>query len=209
MHSELNLLLILGFSFITLISPGPATLAIIATSMGQGRKQGLVMASGISTGSIIWNVSAALGLGVILAANPVFVDVFRYFASAYLLYLAYKNLRSALTANKKDQPKISKPTAYNVTFLKGLALHITNPKAILFFTALYSIGVPADAAFSDLAIVVICVALQGVLLLHIYALIFSIGKVVKVYISLKRWFETVFAAAFGFAGVKILLSDAI
>ncbi|MBL1420116.1 MAG: LysE family translocator [Alphaproteobacteria bacterium] len=208
MHSELNLFLILSFSLITLISPGPATLAITATSMGQSRKHGLVLASGISTGSIIWNVSAALGLGAIMAANPVFVDFFRYFGSAYLLYLAYKSLRSALNPSKAKTQDV-KPASFKTTYLKGLALHLTNPKAILFFTALYAIGVPADATFTDLAIVVFCVAAQAALVMHIYAYIFSIPKVVNVYIKLKRWFETVFAVAFGFAGVKILLSDMV
>ena len=208
MHSELNLFLILSFSLITLISPGPATLAITATSMGQSRKHGLILATGISTGSIIWNVSAALGLGAIMAANPVFVDFFRYFGSAYLLYLAYKSLRSALNPSKAKMQDV-KPASFKTTYFKGLALHITNPKAILFFTALYAIGVPADATFSDLAIVVICVAAQAALVMHVYALIFSIPKVVAVYKKLKRWFEATFAAVFGFAGLKILLSETV
>lgn len=208
MHSELNLFLILGFSLITLISPGPATLAITAASMSQSRKHGLVLALGISTGSIIWNVSAALGLGAIMAANPIFVDVFRYFGSAYLLYLAYKSLRSAFKPSKTKEIDV-KTTSFKLTYLKGLALHLTNPKAILFFTALYAIGVPADATFTDLAIVVICVATQAALIMHIYALIFSVPKVVSIYIKLKRWFEASFAAVFGFAGVKILLSETV
>lgn len=208
MHSELNLFLILGFSLITLISPGPATLAITAASMGQSRKHGLVLALGISTGSIIWNVSAALGLGAIMAANPIFVDVFRYFGSAYLLYLAYKSLRSAFKPSKTKEIDV-KTTSFKLTYLKGLALHLTNPKAILFFTALYAIGVPADATFTDLAIVVICVATQAALIMHIYALIFSVPKVVSIYIKLKRWFEASFAAVFGFAGVKILLAETV
>ena len=208
MHSELNLLLIMGFALITLISPGPATLAITATSMGQSRKHGLVLASGICTGGMIWNVSAALGLGAIMAANPIFIDVFRYFGSAYLLYLAYKSLRSALNPSKAKTLEV-KPASFKATYFKGLALHLTNPKAILFFTALYAIGVPADATFTDLAIVVICLVIQTVLVMHIYAYIFSIPKVVNVYTRLKRWFETVFAAAFGFAGVKMFLSEAI
>lgn len=143
-----------------------------------------------------------------MAANPVFVDIFRYFGSAYLLYLAYKSLRSAFKPNKSQKLDM-KATSFKLTYLKGLALHLTNPKAILFFTALYAIGVPADATFTDLAIVVICVAGQAALVMHIYALIFSIPKVVSVYKKLKRWFEASFAAVFGFAGVKILLSETI
>lgn len=208
MHSELNLFLILGFALIAVASPGPATLAVSATSMSQSRKHGLILATGISTGSLVWNVSAALGLGALMAANVIFVEIFRYLGSAYLLYLAYKSLRSALKPNTAKATKI-KAASLKATYFKGLALHITNPKAILFFSALYAIGVPADASAWDLTIVVISMAVQTALVMHIYAIIFSIPKVVSVYKKLKRWFEGAFAAVFGFAGLKILLSDAI
>lgn len=208
MHSELNLFLILSFALIAVASPGPATLAVSATSMSQSRKHGLMLATGISTGSLIWNVSAALGLGAIMAANSIFVEIFRYFGSGYLLYLAYKSLRSAITPSEAKSLKF-KPASLKATYLKGLALHITNPKAILFFSALYAIGVPTDASATDLAIVVFAIALQTALVMHFYAIIFSIPKVVVVYNKLKRWLEGAFAAAFGFAGVKILLSEAL
>lgn len=207
MHSELNLLLILGFAFVGTASPGPAALAISAVSMGQGRKHGLIFASGICTGSLVWNGSAALGLGAIMATNVVFAETFRYLGSAYLLYLAYKSLRSALKPSALKTAEI-KPASLKATYFKGLALNITNPKAILFFSSLYAIGVPADASAHDLGIVVIAVAVQTILVKHIYALIFSIPKVVEVYKKLNRWFEAAFAAVFGFASFKILLSDA-
>lgn len=208
MHSELNLILILGIALIAVSSPGPATLAVSATSMSQSRKHGLLLASGISTGSLVWNVAAALGLGAIMAANAIFVEIFRYFGSAYLLYLGYKSLRSAIKSSAAQQIEV-KPATYKATYFKGLALHITNPKAILFFSTLYAIGVPADATAYDLAIVVAAMAIQTALVMHVYAVIFSMPKVVAAYKKLKRWFEGVFAAVFGFAGFKILFSDAI
>lgn len=206
MPNELNLLLILGIALIAVASPGPATLAVSATSMNQSRKHGLTLASGISTGSLIWNVSAALGLGAIMAANAIFVEIFRYLGSGYLLYLGYKNLRSAIKPSATTQVKIKK-TSYKATYLKGLALHITNPKAILFFSALYAVGVPANASVADLTLVVVAIAAQTTLVMHFYAIIFSIPKVVAVYEKLKRWFDGAFATVFGFAGFKILLAE--
>lgn len=208
MHSELNLFLILAIALVAVASPGPATLAVSATSMRQSRKHGLMLASGISTGSIIWNVSAALGLGAIMSANAVFVEIFRYFGAGYLLYLGYKSLRSAITPKAAMQVEV-KSGSLKAAYIKGVALHITNPKAIFFFGTLYAIGVPADASATDLAIVVIAIALQTALVMHFYAIIFSIPKVVTAYSKLKRWFEATFAAVFGYAGLQILLADTI
>lgn len=208
MHSELNLLLILGIALIAVASPGPATLAVSATSMSQSRKHGLMLASGISTGSLVWNVGAALGLGAIMAANAVFVEIFRYLGSGYLLYLGYKSLRSAIKPSKTTNVEVKK-SSYKTTFLKGFALHITNPKAILFFSSLYAIGVPTDASAFDLTLVVAGIALQTAFVMHFYAIFFSFPKVVTIYNKLKRGFDATFAAVFGIAGIKILMSDAI
>ena len=66
---DINLPLILVAAFVAGASPGPATLAIAGTSMASGRTSGLALASGITAGSLIWSISAALGLGAIMLAN--------------------------------------------------------------------------------------------------------------------------------------------
>ena len=47
-------------------SPGPATLAISGTAMGQGRRAGLTIASGIVAGSASWGIAAALGVAALM-----------------------------------------------------------------------------------------------------------------------------------------------
>ena len=89
-------------------------------------------------------------------------------------------------------------------YAKGLMLHLTNPKAILFFGSLFSIGIPPNASSGALLYVIIAISIQSFLLFHGYALLFSSRKVMAGYVKLRRWFEAVFALAFGAAGVKIL-----
>ncbi|WP_367648667.1 LysE family translocator [Ruegeria arenilitoris] len=66
---EINLPLILIAALISSVSPGPATLAVAGTSMASGRRSGLALASDIKTGSLMWSVAAALGLGAVMLAN--------------------------------------------------------------------------------------------------------------------------------------------
>ena len=72
---DINLPLILLAALVASASPGPATLAIAGTSMGSGRASGLSLASGITTGSLMWSVSAALGLGAVMLANAWMFEV--------------------------------------------------------------------------------------------------------------------------------------
>lgn len=203
MVDQLNLPLILLAAFLSTASPGPATLAIAGASMGSGRKNGLAMAAGITTGSWIWSVSAAMGLGAIMLANAWAFELVRYAGASYLLYLAFKSARAAFarTVSSKVHPR--KQTLRSA-YLHGLGLHLTNPKAILFFGALFSIGIPVGASTYTLVLVIASVGLQSLLIFHTYAILFSSASMSERYSRLQRWFEGAFAVAFGFAGIKVL-----
>ncbi|MFK5977596.1 MAG: LysE family translocator [Rhizobiaceae bacterium] len=178
-------------------------MAIAGTSMNSGRTHGLALASGVMTGSLVWSISAAFGLGAIMLANSWLFEIVRYFGACYLLYLAYKSARSAFAPTP---PRASTTVVKSLrsAYSKGLMLHLTNPKAILFFGSLYSIGMPANTTAEALIYVITALGIQSLLLFHGYALLFSSKKVTAGYAKLRRWFETVFALAFGAASVKIL-----
>jgi threonine/homoserine/homoserine lactone efflux protein len=202
MPLEVNLPLILLAALVASASPGPATLALAGTSMASGRTSGLALASGITTGSLMWSIAAALGLGAVMLANAWVFEVIRYFGAAYLMFLAYRAARSALSQKNIATRSFTggKPTLY----AKGLALHLTNPKAILFFGSLFSLGIPPGTEVAQLAIVIAAVGLQSFLVFHGYALIFSSQAMTGVYLRLRRWFEGAFAIGFGAASLKIL-----
>ena len=169
--------------------------------MTSGRSSGLPMASGITVGSVMWSVAAALGLGTIMLANVWVFEMIRYGGAAYLMYLACKSARSALS--RQDVPLKSMTGSPSTLFAKGLMLHVTNPKAILFFASLYSMGIPAGTPPSELLIVIAAVGLQSLLIFHGYALLFSSKVMTRVYLRLRRFFEGAFAIGFGAASVKI------
>ncbi|RDV05233.1 LysE family translocator [Undibacter mobilis] len=203
MVGHIHLSLIMVAALIAVASPGPAVLAIAGTSMRAGRRTGLVFASGVTTGSLIWSVGAAAGLSAVMLANAWLIELIRYFGAAYLLWLAAKSARSALTPGKTELLALG-ATSLNRAYGRGLVLHLTNPKAILFFGSLYSFGVPADATLADLALIVAAVGLQSAVVLHGYAILFSNPTVVAGYLKLRRWFDGLFAVAFGYAGFRIL-----
>lgn len=206
MIADLNLPIILLATFIAVASPGPATLAIAGTSMKYGRRYGLILAAGIATGSISWAIFAALGLGTIMMSNAWAFSTLRYLGACYLLFLAYKSARSAFSKSDVTNTQI-KINSTKSAYFKGLALHLTNPKPILFFGSLFAVGVPQQASVSALVIIIMAIAVQNIIVFHGYALLFSSKKIVAGYTKLRRWFESVFALMFGAAGFKILISE--
>jgi threonine/homoserine/homoserine lactone efflux protein len=204
MTGHLHLSLIMLAAFIAVASPGPAVMAIAGTAMRAGRRTGLAFASGVSTGSVTWSIAAAAGLSAVMLANAWLIEAIRWCGALYLLFLAFKSARAALKPGDAAMPQGFAAATLRRAYARGLALHLTNPKAILFFGSLYSFGVPADASVGDLALIVVCVGIQSTVILHGYALLFSNPAVVCGYLKLRRWFEGAFAAAFGYACVTIL-----
>ena len=125
------------------------------------------------------------------------------FGAGYLIFLAFKSGRSALRAGDIEPTGMARSSLAR-TYGSGLMLHLTNPKAILFFGSLYAIGVPATARPLDLVTIIALVGVQSACIFHGYALLFSNPAVVRGHFRLRRWFEGAFALAFGFAGLKIL-----
>ena len=203
MIDHINFPLILTAAFLATASPGPSTLAIAGTAMAHGRVHALALGAGIVCGSWSWSVAAALGLGAVMQANAWMFELLRYFGAGYLLFLAYKSARSALAPGSTKLRAIS-AGRYRTAYGKGLAMHLTNPKAILFFGALFSVGVPVSASPSEIALVVVAIGMQSLIVFVAYALLFSNARIVTAYLRLRRWFESVFALAFGLAGLRLL-----
>jgi threonine/homoserine/homoserine lactone efflux protein len=203
MIADVNLTLILLAALVATASPGPATLAIAGTSMASGRRYGLALAAGVTTGSLTWSVAAAAGLSAVMIANAWAFEILRYAGAGYLLFLAFKSARSALAPGAPALRLVATPTL-KAAYRRGLVLHLTNPKAILFFGSLYAVGVPAGSSPETLALVIAAIGLQSLLLFHGYALLFSSPPLTAGYTKLRRWFEVVFAVAFAAAGLKIL-----
>ena len=184
-------------------SPGPATMGIIGTAMTAGRGSGLAFALGISAGSATWGIAAAMGLAAIMLANAWIFEIIRYVGAAYLGWLAIKALKSAWIGGdtKMGTPFKGGP---KVLFAKGAAIHLTNPKAVLGWGALFSIIVPIGATPAILFQYFAALYAGSLLVFVGYAFLFSSQKMVAAYARASRWFDLTFAAFFGFASFKIL-----
>ena len=184
-------------------SPGPATMGIAGTAMTSGRASALAFALGILAGSASWGIAAALGLSAIMLTHVWIFEIIRYVGAAYLGWLAVKALRSAWVGGNAAAGTPFRGSGPSL-FLKGAAIHITNPKAILSWGSIYAIALPAEAGP---ALVFQCFGLlyAGSILIFIgYAFLFSSARIVAAYGRARRWFDLAFAGFFGFASIKIL-----
>lgn len=206
MDTPPQLLLLYAAYLITIASPGPSNMAIMGTAMSQGRRPAVALALGIVTGSQTWALLAAAGLSAVLTAYAEALFVIKIAGGLYLLYLAFKSAKSALSARLPQKGSSSAPAGLATSYRRGLLLHLTNPKAILGWMAIMSLGLGPNAAPYTLhAILGGCAAL-GVIVFVGYALLFSTAPMVRAYQRAQRWIEGTLALVFGYAGVRLLMA---
>ncbi|MBD9374751.1 LysE family translocator [Rhizobium sp. ARZ01] len=187
-------------------SPGPAILAIIGTSISQGRRAGLSLAFGVLTGSYIWAMLTSSGLSALIRTYGQAIIVLKIAGGLYLLWLAWNAFRSAMRngaayeSSQQSLPRLSLRRQY----LKGLGIHLTNPKAIFSWIMLTSLGMPPGAPTGTMAVFIGgCMAI-GLITFLGFALIFSLPPVHRGYLKSRRLIETLMACFFAFAGLKLL-----
>ncbi|MEO0357677.1 MAG: LysE family transporter [Pseudomonadota bacterium] len=183
-------------------SPGPATLSIAGTAMARGRSFGLAMSLGILVGSATWGLAAALGVSALMMAHAWVFEVIRYVGAAYLLFLAFKAMRSALKSGDAGAERAISGSHWAV-FVKGTLIHLTNPKAILSWGAVYTLVALPGATTADLLIIFAYLYAGSILVFVGYAFLFSSPPMVAAYRNARRWFEGTFALFFGAASLRI------
>jgi threonine/homoserine/homoserine lactone efflux protein len=199
----------LAFSayFIGTATPGPSNLAIMSVAMRIGRIPALLFAMGVLVGSAFWSVIASLGLSALLSECSTALLFIKTLGGAYLLWLGVRSARSAVSKNEEVVAPSIIWENYSQLFCRGIAMHITNPKAILVWLSIITLALPADTtAGQTLAVVSGCWVI-GLCVFGSYALLFSTALARRVYLKTRRYLEGGLAALFCWAGVKLLLPD--
>lgn len=129
-----TLLLFIVTTFVVVLSPGPAAIAVTAEAASNGFKRSALIIAGVATANVVFFGLSATGIAALIIASNTLFTFIKWIGVAYLLYLG-------LTAIFSDAGPLSisaakKKTSLHKTFLKGFVLELSNPKALLYFSAL-------------------------------------------------------------------------
>ncbi len=119
-------------SLILLLTPGPAVLYIIARSIDQGRRAGLISVLSIETGNLGHVLATTFGLSALLLSSAVLFTVVKYLGAAYLIYLGVR--KWLVREDHQIQASLRENSPRRI-FSQGVTVAILNPKTALFFLA--------------------------------------------------------------------------
>ena len=127
-------LVYVGTVLVLMSTPGPSQLLMLSNSMSNGFRRSLYTAAGDLSANFIQMVVASVGLVGIIASSREFFIVVKWAGVAYLVYLGLRLILSRTASLPQQQlPRRSAQSLY----WQGFVTSAANPKAVVFFAALF------------------------------------------------------------------------
>lgn len=130
-------------AFLLIVVPGPSVLFVISRGVTLGRKAALLTVVGNAAGVMVMVVVVAAGLGAVLERSAVLFDAIRFAGAAYLVYLGVQAIRHRRELSTVLDVTATRPSRHILR--EGFVVGVTNPKLIVFFTAVLPQFVDPDA----------------------------------------------------------------
>ena len=129
-----------------MITPGPSQLLMLSYSASQGFHRALATACGDLSANALQMLAAGLGLAALIAASASALAVIKWAGVAYLIWLGFRMIRRGASADPfttTDRPL----APLSSLWLQGFLTSAANPKAVVFFAALFPQFISADDPF--------------------------------------------------------------
>lgn len=149
-----------------IVAPGPDVVQIIRTAP-RGARQGVACAVGIVTGIAVWVTASLAGISALIAARPSMLAVLQVFGGAFLIWMGIASIRGGLSARRAQARDVTQIPGDNASasadaidaavdagtvddlttaraYRLGLATNLSNPKALIFFGAVFAQFIKPD-----------------------------------------------------------------
>jgi threonine/homoserine/homoserine lactone efflux protein len=127
---------LLGFvvaSFILVVVPGPGVLFVISRGVALGRKAAVLTVLGHELGLLLQVLLVAGGVGALVERSVVAYEVLRIAGAVYIVHLGVQAIRHRRALSTVLDVTATRSSRHIVR--EGFLVGATNPKAIVFFTA--------------------------------------------------------------------------
>lgn len=198
--------LMLAF-FVSAIIPGADFAMVLRQSIAHGRRQALFTSAGVALSILVHGSYTLLGVGLIVGQSLLLFNILKWAGAAYLLFLAVSALRS---------PPPTPPEHLNATAVRGsdvaaLALgfltNLLNPKAVLFFLALFTTLVSAQTTLGIKGFYVACMSLMLFAWFALVSVCFTTASVRQGFFRAGRWFNRVTGITFILLALRVAVAQ--
>ena len=157
--------------FAASIIPGPSMLLALTHGIKYGYKSSLSTALGNTSASVIQAIIAISGLSIILTTSQFLFEIIRYIGAVYLIYIGYMLFKTPMSQTFDTDETSIDTTSHLSMFNQAFFVAISNPTAIIFFTALFPQFITdQNAPMSQYVFMTITLGLIAFICMMIYSL---------------------------------------
>jgi len=126
--------------FLAVMSPGPDFAMVTRNSLIYTRRVGIYTSLGIALGIMVHVAYSLLGIGLLISRSIILFNVIKFLGAGYLIYIGVKSLRAKPAAEGEVNAVIKeeKVISFRQALWAGFLTNALNPKATLFFLALFT-----------------------------------------------------------------------
>ena len=183
----------------SIVSPGPAFLVAIRTTLGNGRASGMAVGLGLGIVAAGWTLTALLGLDIVFELFPWVYTTAKVVGALYLIYVAISMWRGAKTPINTE----IKPAKH--AFRQGIIINLLNPKSVLFAGAVLVIIFPENLSMTENLIIAGNHLVMELLFYGLLALTMSTSAISSRYMRAKVYLDRIAAGILGALGLRIML----
>ncbi|WP_323084097.1 LysE family translocator [Providencia alcalifaciens] len=132
-----------------MISPGPDFFLIIKNAARYQRSAAMMTALGIIVAIALHMSYCVAGLAVLITTTPWLFNILKYAGAAYLIWIGIKSLMPQKAQSVDLMGNQHEHVTFKKAFMQGFLCNVLNPKATLFFLAIFTQVLSVDSTFSE------------------------------------------------------------
>lgn len=193
--------------FLAVVAPGPDFAVTVSQSVRFGRKIGFYTALGIGAGISVHVIYTLLGVGALMHAWPSLMIAAKVMGAAYVLYLGIQLLRAkSKSVSTTEIIRLNNGQTPWKAYVTGFLTNATNPKATLFFLAIFTTIVSATTPIRIQMLYGIWMCTVNAVWFILVSALFSSPKVRETFLHLGHWFERLMGLVLVVFAARLLLT---
>lgn len=202
-----GLLLITSIHLLAAASPGPDFVLVSQQTLSHGKKSGLLCSIGIALGLSIHIIYSALGLATIIANSSTALWLIKILGGSYLFYLGICGLRAKPQNPLAEDKKVTiSQTSALKTIGIGFLCNALNPKAPIYFVALFTVVLSPDIPLTHLIIYGGWMMIIQLAWFSTVVFLLSRPRISQKFQKMGHWLDRVMGGAMCLIGLKVLTS---
>jgi len=225
-------LLITSVHLLAAASPGPDFVLVSQQTLAKGRRTGLICSLGITLGLSIHIIYSVLGLATVIAHSQPLLTAIKWLGGGYLIYLGWQGIQAkpkkpaelATSVTQENAPtdhlqaKHDAPTHIKsinteslnaeptvATLRRGFFCNVFNPKAPVYFVAIFTLVLSPDIPLWQLAIYGVWMMILQMAWFSTVVMLLSIPAIHRRFQRFEHWIDRVLGSAMIVLGLNLIL----